>query len=191
MVGGRPLTRRADLSGEGYTFDQATHVLQVHHTSSRDIDIQGPNPSKTAQDHIGAAPPLYVTFDDPHQPASTVLNGAYPSGVIDWPADEWQIAVPAAQFGTFNLVLNHPEAKSAEFRFAAPRIFVGFDVSNDGPADASITILADTGSESKFTIKPGELRRIRTAFSDPVTRVQFQFANAPHLRFDNLAYVHP
>src|SRR5262249_46310004 len=72
MVGGRPTTRRADdLSGQGYTFDQATHVLQVHHTSSRDIDIQGPNPSKTAQDHIGAAPPLYVTFDDPHQPAGT------------------------------------------------------------------------------------------------------------------------
>ena len=190
-VGGRLLTRRADLSAEGYTFDEATRVLRIHHISSRDIDIQGPDQSKGVRDRMGATPPLYVTFDDPHQPAGTVLNGAYPAGLIDWPADEWQIGAPAAKFGTFNLVLNHPEAQSAEFRFAAPRIFLGFDVSNGGPAEAGITILADTGYESKFTIKPGELRRIRTASPGPVTRVRFQFQNAQHLRFDNLAYAHP
>jgi hypothetical protein len=190
-AGGRSLMRRTDLSAEGYTFDEATRVLRIHHISSRDIDIQGPRQSRNVADRTGATPPLYVTFDDPHQPAGTVLNGAYPSGVIDWPADEWQIGVPAAKFGTFNLVLNHPESQSAEFRFAAPRILLGFDVCNDGPAEASIAILADSGPESRFTIKPGELRRIRTASRDPVTRVRLQFQNAQHLRFDNLAYAHP
>jgi hypothetical protein len=191
-AGGKPLPHRQDLASEGYTYDEATRVLRIHHTSSRDIDIQG----KDVPGKGGAAPPLYVTFDDPHRPAGTVLNGAYPSGGIDWPPSEetesqWQISVPAGKFGTFNLVLKNPEAQSAGFRFAAPRIFLGFDVSNDGPAEATITVRSDAARESQFTIKPGELRRIRTAWRDPVTRVQFQFHNARHLRFDNLAYAHP
>ena len=181
-AGGKALTSHHDLSGEGYTFDGKTRVLRIHHTSSRDIDIQGRG---------GTTPPLYVTFDDPHQPAGTVLNGEYPSGVLDWADAQWQIGVPAGKFGTFNLVLKNPEAGSAEFRFAAPRIFLGFDVSNDGSAEAVITLRSDSAREQRFTIRPGELRRIRTSWRDPTTHVQFQIQNAQHLRFDNLAYAHP
>src|SRR5262249_17300377 len=151
----------------------------------------GPVQSLKTQGQIGAAPPLYVTFDDPHQPAGTVLGGAYPSGVIDWPADSWQIGVPAAKFGTFNLVLHNPQARPARLRLPAPTIFLGFDVCNDGPAEANITMLSDPRPGPELTIKPGELRRIRTAWPDPVTRVQFQFQNGQYLRFDNLAYAHP
>src|SRR5262245_5423261 len=159
-AGGKPLARRQNLSAEGFIFDEATRVLRVRHTSSRDIDIQGEG---------GATPPLYVTFDDPHQPASTVLDGEYPSGVIDWSAGEWRIGVPAGKFGTFNLVLKNPETLSVGFRFVAPRVFQGFDVANDGPAEATVTIRSGATPELKFTIKPGELRRIRTNRSDLVT----------------------
>jgi hypothetical protein len=181
-AGGKALTSRHDLSGEGYTFDGKTRVLRIRHTSSRDIDIQGRG---------GTTPPLYVTFDDPHQPAGTVLNGEYPSGVLDWADAQWQIGVPAGKFGTFNLVLKNPEAGSAEFRFAAPRIFLGFDISNNGSAEAIITLRSDSAREQRFTIRPGELRRIRTSWRDPTTHVQLQIQNAQHLRFDNLAYAHP
>jgi hypothetical protein len=178
-AGGKPLVRRQNPSAEGFTFDEATRVLRVHHTSSRDIAIQGKG---------GAIPPSFVTFDDPHLPARTVLNGEYPAGVIEWSADEWQIGVPAGKFGTFNLVGKDPEARSAEFRLVAPRVFLGFDVSNDGPAEATITIRSAATPELKFTIKPGELRRIRTNWSRPVTQVQLQLQSAQHLHFDNLAY---
>jgi len=30
-----------DLAAEGFTFDGATRVLRIRHTSARDIDIQG------------------------------------------------------------------------------------------------------------------------------------------------------
>ena len=56
-AGGKPLARRQNLGVEGFTFDEATRVLRIHHTSSRDIDVQG---------HNGRGVPLYVTFDDPH-----------------------------------------------------------------------------------------------------------------------------
>src|SRR5262249_61957262 len=107
------------------------------------------------------------------------------------PAHRGKSAFPAPKSAPSNLVLTHQEPQPAESRSAAPPIFLAFDVPNGGPAEAGITILADTGYESKFTIKPGELRRIRTALPGPVTRVRFQFQNAQHLRFDNLAYAHP
>jgi hypothetical protein len=181
-AGGKPLHRRSDVASEGFTFDDATRVLRIRHTSSRDIDVQGKG---------GHATPLYVTFDDPHLAAETVLRGEYPSGLIAWQAEQWKIGVPGGKFGTFDLLLKDSETQSSEFRFVAPRVFLGFDVCNDGPTEATITIRSDSARELQFTIKPGELRRIRTGWRDPTTRVQFQFQNAQHLRFDNLAYAYP
>ena len=179
---GKPLQRRRNLDAEGFTFDEATRVLRIRHTSSRDIDIHGKD---------GHASPLYVTFDDPHLAARTVLGGQYPTGVIDWPAGEWQIGVPGGKFGTFNLVLKNPEAKSARFQFVAPRILMGFDVCNEGPAEATITVRAEGLQETAYKIKPGELKRIRTGWRDVTLRVAFELENGQGLRFDNLAYERP
>ncbi|HXT27103.1 MAG TPA: hypothetical protein VN749_19975 [Candidatus Eisenbacteria bacterium] len=181
-AGGKPLQHRQELSSEGFIFDEATRVLRIRHTSSRDIDVQGKG---------GRGVPLYVTFDDPHLAAGTPLNGQYPGGVVEWPASEWKIGVPAGKFGTFNLVLQNPEARSAEFRFVAPRILVGFDVCNDGPADATLTVQADGIRGTAYKIKPGELRRIRTDWHEASARVTIELENAQRLRFDNLAYEHP
>jgi len=180
-AGGKPLQRRQDLSEEGYTFDDAKHVLRIHHTSSRDIDIQGKG---------GHVPPTLVTFDNPHLAAGTVLSGQYPSGVIDWGQGEWQIGVPHGKFGTFNLTLKDPQARSAEFQFYSPRIFAGLDIYNDGPAEATVTIHSPEVRETSYKIKPGELRRIRTNWRDPSSSVIFNFENGQGLRFDNLAYSH-
>ncbi len=73
--GGRKLARRGDLKQEGYTLDDATHVLRIRHERSRDVDIQG-----AADEPM----PLVVDFDNPHVGANVTLQGQYPSGVIDW-----------------------------------------------------------------------------------------------------------
>jgi hypothetical protein len=44
--------------------------------------------------------------------------------------------------------------------------------------------------ERSFTIKPRELRRLRTEWRDPSTSVEFAITNGQGLRFDNLAYLH-
>jgi hypothetical protein len=80
LVGGRPISRRANVSQEGYTFDDKTKTLYIKHTTSRDVDIQG---------HGGEMPPSIITFDDPHLPAGTPLLGQYPSGVVDWGSGVW------------------------------------------------------------------------------------------------------
>jgi hypothetical protein len=181
LVDGKPIARRADLSQEGYTYDDKEKILYIRHTGSRDVDIQGQGDQK---------PPSYITFDDPHLPAGTPLNGQYPSGVVDWGTGDWQIGTPLGKFGTFTLGLTDVKAQQAQFGFFAPTIFVGLDVYNDGDKDASITFRSPEIREITFTIKPKELRRLRTGWHDPSSRVSIAVANGEGLRFDNLAYLH-
>jgi hypothetical protein len=182
---GNPLARRRDLEGEGYVFDDSSRVLRIRHDRANDIDVQGKG---------GHTPPLYITFDDPHLSAGTLLHGQYPSGVIDWGMNQWRMSVPEGKFGTFNLSLAGVVAVSAKFDFYAPRVFVGVDVYNCGKSDSVINIHTTGAREAtrqeSYTLKPGELRRIRTGWTDPVSSVIFDLKNGGGLRFDNLAYLH-
>jgi hypothetical protein len=182
LADGKSLTRRNGRYQPGYTFEEETKVLRIHHIDSHNISIQGDG---------GHAPPLWVTFDDPHLPAGTPLNGPYPSGVIDWSGGEWKINIPEGPFGTFNLRLTDPKAASAQFHFCWPRTFIGVDVFNTGTSGAVVTIRSPELREDSFVVKPGELRRIRTGWSEPTTSVVFEMKNAEGLRFDNLAYAMP
>jgi hypothetical protein len=181
-VGGRPLSRRPDLAQQGYTFDDATHVLTIRRSSSRDVDIQG---------RSNLVPPSFITFDDPHLLAATPLLGEYPSGVIDWGNGDWRIGTPIGKFATFTLAIADPNVRHSEFQFHAPRIFAGIDVYNDGDTDAVVTIHSPENRELTFTIKPKELRRLKTGWRDTSSTVIFDVTNGGSLHFDNLAYYYP
>jgi hypothetical protein len=181
-VGGRAISAPKGLAREGFEFDPATRVLRIQHTSSRDVDIQG---------DAGENPPTYVTFDDPHQAAGMQLRGGYPSGVVEWGDGQWQVGTPFGKFGTFNVLLTDRSAGRGEFRFYAPRIFLGIDAYNDGDADATLTIRSPETSNVAITMKPKELLRIRTEWNQPSSTVTFDIANGQGLRFDNLAYAYP
>ena len=101
------------------------------------------------------------------------------------------IGTPFGKFGTFTLALSDAKADHAEFRFYAPRIFAGIDVYNDGDTDATITARSAETRDVSYTIKAKELRRLRTGWLAPSSKVSFAFTNGQGLRFDNLAYVHP
>jgi len=197
-VGGKAIGRVAELGKgdgpEGYSFDEKTHVLRLRHASSRDVDIQGKG---------GAKPVAYVTFDDPHLAAGTPLEGRYPSAIIDWGRwsgnggaegdrhTAWEIGTPFGKFGTFTLRLADGKTHRAGFDFTSPRVFAGIDVYNDGDRDATVTVSSPENREILFPIQAKELRRLRTGWRDPSSRVWFDVVNGEGLRFDNLAYVHP
>src|ERR1700728_1014698 len=177
---GKPLGRRKNLDQPGYTFDDSNRVLRIRHNDARDIDVQGKG---------GNTPPYYVSFDDPHLPADTVLKGQYPTGVIDWGAGTWRINVPEGAFGTFNLALVDSKASGAQFRFCWPRVFVGLDAYNGGTSEATVTIRAAELRAVSVTVKPGQLRRLRTGWRDVSSGVMLELKNGEGLRFDNLAYL--
>jgi hypothetical protein len=179
VAGGKPLGQRQNLDREGYTFEESTRVLRIHHVTSRDIDVRGTG---------GSVPPSYVTFDGPHLPAGTSLVGEYPSGVIDWGQGEWQVSAPHGKFGTFTLGLKDAQTRSAEMRFPAPRVFIGIDIYNDGPGEATVTVRSPETREVSVRVNSGGLRRFRTGWRDASSRVSFELENGQGLRFDNLAY---
>jgi hypothetical protein len=178
------LARLSALDREGYIFDDSTRVLRIRHDGARDIDVQG-------NDIVGKVengPPIYLTFDDPHLAAGTELDGPYPSGVMGWPGHEWKIGTPEGKFGTFNLVPFGPQEQLGELAFHSPRIFAGVDVYNGAASQTTIAIRSEGLPEISFTLKPDELRRVRTGWQQASSRVTLEWKNGSGLRFDNLAY---
>jgi hypothetical protein len=188
-AGGKLLPKRPDLSGEGFAFDPTTRVLRIRHRQSGAVKIEGVG---------GNANPLLVTFDDPHQPAETILKGEYPSGVISWAGNSWIIHVPSGKFGTFNLATNLSTSSSADssnarqtasFKFHNPHIFVGIDVYNPGPKDASLHIHSAGLPDVAVSVDAGQIKRLRTAWQSPSSEVTFIISADAEFQFDNLAYL--
>jgi hypothetical protein len=180
QAGGRELTRRKDLQQEGYVFEDGTKVLRLLHTNSREVVITGVQ---------ALPPPAYITFDSPHRLAGTVLHGEYPTGVLDWGDGQWKIATPGGKFGTFNLALADAKSRRASFAFLKPHIFSGVDIYNGGTETADITIQATDVPDVEVTLAPNELRRVRTGWASPATRIAMLVRSGDGLQFDNLAYV--
>jgi hypothetical protein len=156
-------------------------VLRIRHDAARDIDVQGRG---------GHAPLLYVTFDDPHLASGTALEGGYPSGVLQWAQGEWKIGIPDGKFGTFNLL---PASSSSELHlsFISLRIFAGIDVNNAGSTQSSVTFRAQGLPDVVTTLEPGQLRRVRTGWTNTTSQVMVEMQNAETLKFDNLAFTLP
>ncbi len=179
LSGGHKLARHGDLKQEGYSFDDATHVLRIRHERSRDVDVQG-----TAAEPI----PLVVDFDNPHVGANVMLQGQYPSGVIDWGRESWKVCPPAARMSTFSLCAAGAQATKAQFHFFYPRVLMRFDVYNSLDHDVTVVIRAPEMRELAFTLKAGQLQRIKTGWMNRASEVSFESDNLAALRFDNLAY---
>jgi hypothetical protein len=177
--GGHKLTRRSDLKQEGYTLDDATHVLRIRHERSRDVDVQG-----TAEEPVG----LIVDFDNPHVGANVPLRGQYPSGVIDWGRESWKVCPPAERMSTFSLCAADVHATKARFRFFYPRVLMRFDVYNPLSKDVTLIVRAPEMRERTFSLKAGQLQRIKTGWMNRASEVTLESEYFSSLRFDNLSY---
>ncbi len=177
FAGGRELTDRSDLSKEGYVFDPATRVLRIHHRRSGIIRIEG----------AGGKPPLlFVTFDDPHEPAGTILRGEYPKGTIHWEGNSWSIHVPSGKFGTFSLATSTP---TSTLQLLHGRVFAGIDIYNAGDAPATVRLRCSEDEEIATSVDAGAITRLRTNWRHPCPQVSFDLSAGAELLFDNLAYL--
>jgi hypothetical protein len=177
--GGHKLARRPDLKREGYTFDDATHVLRIRHERSREVDVQGAEAEPI---------PLIVDFDNPHVGANVPLRGEYPSGVIDWGRESWKVCPPADRMSTFSLCAADAQSVKARFRFFSPRVLMRLDVYNPLDKEVTLTLRAPEMRERSFTLKAGQLQRIRTGWMNRASEVSVESDHLSALRFDNLAY---
>ena len=89
---------------------------------------------------------------------------------------------------TFSLGAADTSATKAQFRFFYPRILMGIDVYNPLDKEVTLTIRAPEMREVTFTLKPGQLQRLKTGWMNRASSVTFESEGLPTLRFDNLAY---
>ncbi len=148
-IGGKAISRRKELTEQGYTFDDrltccisGTQLPETWTFKERVIEFRPPTSLSTI---------LIFRRERSHRPI--------PSGVIDWGKGDWEIGTPHGKFATFTLVLADPKARQADFHFYMPLIFSGIDVYNDGDTEATVTVRSPEIREMSFSIKPKELRR--------------------------------
>jgi hypothetical protein len=177
-AGGRALRPVCDPSAEGYCYNAATGVLRIHRRGGAEVDIRGEG---------GRAPSLTVSFDDPHLPAGTALQGEYPASLIEWAPGSWQISAPAGAFGTFHLIFaGGPGA--ASFRFLSPRVLVGIDAFNPGPEVAEVRMQCSGGPAYRAALPAGRAQRLSTGWQQPCSEVSVELGGPGPVHFDNLAY---
>jgi hypothetical protein len=89
---------------------------------------------------------------------------------------------------TFSLCAADAQATKAQFRFFYPRILMRFDVYNPLDHDVTLVIRAPEMRELTFTLKAGQLQRIKTGWMNRASEISFEAEGLAALRFDNLAY---
>jgi hypothetical protein len=118
------------------------------------------------------------------------LNGCYPAPRLDW-------VTGSGNFATGRGIRHlSPGAGRSSGAFSGTallgsRIFVAIDVYNGGQDEATIAMRSPDEREQIITLHAGELRRIRTGWTETSSRVEFEFRNAAPLHFDNLVYAQP
>ena len=157
--------------------------MRIRHDHSRDVDIQGTS-GGTAAEPV----PLIVDFDNPHVGANVKLRGEYPSGVIDWGEEEWKVCPPAGRMSTFSLGAVETNATKGQFRFFYPRILMRLDVYNPLAHDVKLTLRAPEMREVTFSLKAGQLQRIKTGWMNRASVTYLESEALSALRFDNLGY---
>jgi len=182
LADGHAIPPVTDKNGDGYSFDTATHVLRVQHTNARNITIVGPG---------GTEPTQTVDFETSRIPVGAVLNGLYPSGVIDWGTNMWSVGAPTGRLSKFNLGVAEAKARRASFSFISPRTFAGITIFNDSLVNRALRIESPSNEAVVVTVAAGELQRVQTRWHVETSRIDFTAINGTTFdgwKFDDIRY---
>jgi hypothetical protein len=115
-----------------------------------------------------------------------VLNGQYPSGVINWGSNAWRVGGPWGKFTTNSVSFNGDGPTSASFTFVNPRQLVSLDAYN-GAASASTITLSCAGQPTvTLSVAANQLLTIPTNWAANCTTVTIGSTNGWWTNFDTL-----
>ncbi|HEY3058292.1 MAG TPA: S8 family serine peptidase, partial [Chloroflexota bacterium] len=141
-----------------------------------------PSPTLTPTVSVGMQT---ITFDDLTSP-NRVLNGQYPSGVIDWGSNAWYLSSPWRQFTTNSIGFNGPVPTSGSFTFVSPRRLVQLDAFNGGSGASTVTLSCAGQPTVSVVLAANELRTLSTGWSSACTSVTITSSNGWNTNFDSL-----
>lgn len=125
-----------------------------------------------------------VTFDDrPGQ--DQVLDGEYPTGVIDWGTGRWYLSGPFAGFASKSVSFNGAGVSSATLAFRAPRQLVQLMATNGGSGPSTVTLRCDGLPTVTASVKSGEVTTIETGWTGACSAVTIASSNGWDTNFDD------
>jgi hypothetical protein len=136
-----------------------------------------------AQPLIATSAGNSITFDDLTNP-NRVLNGQYPSGVIDWGTNNWWLSGPFGRFNNESVGFNGAGPTSGSFTFTSPRQLVSVDAFNGGAATV-VTLSCDGQPDAQANLAPSQLTTLQTGWSAPCTNVTISSTNGWDTNFKN------
>lgn len=125
-----------------------------------------------------------VTFDDtPFD--NEVLDGQYPTDLIDWGTNVWFAKQPTGKFKTPNLRLYTSSRRSGSFAFLAPRRVVSLDILNRGSSDTTVSLACAGQTKASVVARPTILTKLVTNWTANCSPVTLTVGNGTTL-YDNL-----
>lgn len=128
--------------------------------------------------------PEVVSFDDATG-ENRVLNGQYPSGVIDWGTNGWYLSGPWRQLTTKSVGFNGPGLTSGSFTFLTPRVLLQVDAFNGGTVASTLSFACTGNASVTRTVNVMALVTIQTGWTTPCSSVQVSSSNGWNTNLDN------
>ena len=125
-----------------------------------------------------------ISFND--WPSNSVLNGAYPNGVITWGQGAWWASGPWQSFNTNSVSFNGPGSTSAEFAFDTPRRLVSLVAFNGGSVASTVTLSCTGNPTTQIVVGANQVVTISTDWTTACTTVVIGSSNGWNTNFDDL-----
>jgi hypothetical protein len=126
-----------------------------------------------------------ITFND--RSGNQVLNGEYPTGVVEWGTNAWYLSGPWGGFTTNSISFNGSGMTSASFRFISPKTLTSLEAYNGG-ANSTISISCSGNPTATATVGANQLMTINTGWTNSCSTVTIASSNGWFTNFDNLQY---
>src|SRR3954468_11053705 len=133
---------------------------------------------------VGAASQT-ITFNDLSNP-NRVLNGQYPTGIIDWGTNRWYLSGPYGSFNTLSIGFNGGGPTSEPFTFTTPRRLLQIDAYNGGTVSSTVTLTCAGQTTKTQAVAAGQLATILTGWSGTCSSVTVGSTNGWDTNFDNV-----
>jgi len=170
-----------------WTYSWTPATLGTATIRSRAVDDSGNLETPAAGATITVSGVIRATFDDLSNP-NRVLNGQYPSGVIDWGTNNWYLSGPWLLFTTNSVGFNGAGPTSKTFRLVNPRM-TQVDAFNGGNVNSTVTIACAGQPTANVVINAGARVTIATGWTSKCSgNVTVTSSNGWDTNFDSFTF---
>jgi hypothetical protein len=174
-----------------WTYNWTPTVLGGANVRARAADDSGNIQSSPTTVSFTVSGLVLVTFDSGLSNSNRVLNGQYPTGVIDWGTNVWYFSGPWNLFTTNSVGFNGPGRTSGTFSLVNPMRMLRVDAYNGGSSASTVTLSCAGQTQRQVTVNPGQVMTIATNWTGTCSAVSVTSSNGWDTNFDNLAFDQP